>query len=834
MRNDELGWSELAARARGTASSSRRAPAAPSASATSAIGRDALAQHDDARCSASASATRASRTCAAADVVRGRGDRARRRSARSSIAATGSSAASRRAFAPSATTRSSSSPRCRPSSRRSRWSDDGTVMAIRVRRPRAWGVQFHPESIGTEHGERLIANFLALTPPRRRRPSRAPLRTHGRAGRPRRAARDRRGARRTPRRRRRRRRRARVRGAVRRARGTRSGWTRASSIRRCRASRSWARRWARSAPRSATTSRERRVDVDARRRSASDARRAAPASTSRASSRACTRAARSCRSTSTAASSATSATSSRPTAAPTAAHRAELPDAFLLLADRIVAFDHERGAGARARARRPATPTGRRADAGSTRPRARSTHLPGARRAAAGDGPRAGERAVRRLRARRASTTWPTSRPASACSRPARATRSASRTASRSARVADPFALYRVLRRVNPAPYGAYLRMREGAVLSSSPERFLRVRRDRSVEAKPIKGTARRADADPTADAAARDGLLRSAKDRAEHLMIVDLLRNDLGRVVADRQRLRRQAHGRRELRDRPPARLDDPRPAARRRRPRRLLRATFPGGSMTGAPKLRTMEIIDDARGRARAASTRARSATSRSTARPTSASSSARSSRPRAARRSGPAARSSCCPTPSRSTTRCCSRPSRCSTPCASAAQRAAAASGEPVRADEDRRADRHALVEQLHDVGRRACGCSRARRASRSSSPRRCRGCRRRSRSPIQRAFSGFAALPPPTVRAGELAGPRAVRHRPDRVDLLVLDREAAVGRRVRGLADGDLVGLHDLEVLEQAQRERRLLDRDDGRHGLARRGRGGDLRLDLDEP
>jgi para-aminobenzoate synthetase len=157
----------------------------------------------------------------------------------------------------------------------------------------------------------------------------------------------------------------------------------------------------------------------------------------------------------------------------------------------------------------------------------------------------------------------------------------------------DTFELYRVLRRVNPAPYGAYLRLREGAVLSSSPERFLRVDRERCVEAKPIKGTAARA-ADPVADALARDRLARSRKDRAEHLMIVDLLRNDLGRVsqigsvhvprlmdvesYATVHQLVSTIRGR--LRD--DVDIAD------------CLRATFPGGSMTGAPKLRTMEIID------------------------------------------------------------------------------------------------------------------------------------------------------------------------------------------------------------------------------------------------
>ena len=164
----------------------------------------------------------------------------------------------------------------------------------------------------------------------------------------------------------------------------------------------------------------------------------------------------------------------------------------------------------------------------------------------------------------------------------------------------DPFEVYRVLRRVNPAPYSAYLRMAEGAVLSSSPERFLRATRDRTVEAKPIKGTARR-HADAGADLAARDALARNPKDRAEHLMIVDLLRNDLGLVsqigsvhvpkLMDVESYETVHQLVSTIRGRLRNDVDvvD------------AIRATFPGGSMTGAPKLRTMEIIDALEGTAR-----------------------------------------------------------------------------------------------------------------------------------------------------------------------------------------------------------------------------------------
>jgi len=159
----------------------------------------------------------------------------------------------------------------------------------------------------------------------------------------------------------------------------------------------------------------------------------------------------------------------------------------------------------------------------------------------------------------------------------------------------EPFELYRLLRRRNPAPFAAYLKLGETAVLSSSPERFLSVDRDRRVQARPIKGTSPRAHEDPALDDASRAGLLNDEKTFAEHLMIVDLLRNDLGRVCevdsvrvpglmvvesyATVHQLISNVTGVLEA----------------GRSPVDCVRACFPGGSMTGAPKLRTMEIIDD-----------------------------------------------------------------------------------------------------------------------------------------------------------------------------------------------------------------------------------------------
>ncbi|MCS4534973.1 aminodeoxychorismate synthase component I [Corynebacterium sp. HS2168-gen11] len=164
----------------------------------------------------------------------------------------------------------------------------------------------------------------------------------------------------------------------------------------------------------------------------------------------------------------------------------------------------------------------------------------------------------------------------------------------------DPVAAYQRLREHSPAPFGALLRCGETVVMSSSPERFLRVTAQGVLESRPIKGTRARAK-DPVRDAQLREDLATNTKDRAENLMIVDLVRNDLTRVAAPHSvaverfcqvetfATVHQLVSTITATLAPEATLVD------------VIRATFPGGSMTGAPKIRTMELIDDLEGAAR-----------------------------------------------------------------------------------------------------------------------------------------------------------------------------------------------------------------------------------------
>jgi para-aminobenzoate synthetase component 1 len=155
-----------------------------------------------------------------------------------------------------------------------------------------------------------------------------------------------------------------------------------------------------------------------------------------------------------------------------------------------------------------------------------------------------------------------------------------------------PWPLYRRLRTINPAPFAAYLDFHDVQLLSASPERFLSLDHERRVEARPIKGTSPRG-LSPAHDAALGRALADSAKDRAENLMIVDLLRNDLSRVCAPGSvhvsELFALEHYStvHHLVSTITGELEAGRDAVD------LLAATLPGGSITGAPKVRAMEII-------------------------------------------------------------------------------------------------------------------------------------------------------------------------------------------------------------------------------------------------
>jgi para-aminobenzoate synthetase len=281
-----------------------------------------------------------------------------------------------------------------------------------------------------------------------------------------------------------------------------------------------------------------------------------------------------------------------------AAHEAATPDAFLIFADRLVAIDHVEGtvhllaladATNEAEAERwlaaTAAALGLLATLGGYSPPKSPTN----------------GRAGVELRLARSRERY--LEDIAACRRYLRAGDSYEICLTNKVSVeteAEPVALYRALRRANPAPYGALLRLGETSVLSSSPERFLRIDPDGGVEARPIKGTSRRGDT-PAEDARLARALGADAKSRAENVTIVDLLRNDLGRVCelgsveATRlmevesyetvHQLVSTVRGRLRPEVGAPA----------------CVRACFPPGSMTGAPKRRTMAIVDELEGAAR-----------------------------------------------------------------------------------------------------------------------------------------------------------------------------------------------------------------------------------------
>jgi para-aminobenzoate synthetase component 1 len=158
-----------------------------------------------------------------------------------------------------------------------------------------------------------------------------------------------------------------------------------------------------------------------------------------------------------------------------------------------------------------------------------------------------------------------------------------------------PFGLYKKLRNINPAPFAAYLDCGDVKMISASPERFLKIdAKTRCIETRPIKGTRPRGRT-ATEDERLKNELVNSAKDRAEHIMIVDLERNDLGRVCKygsvkwSEPMVLEQYSTVHHLVSTVSGRLENEVDAVD------CLMNCFPGGSITGAPKIRAMEIIDE-----------------------------------------------------------------------------------------------------------------------------------------------------------------------------------------------------------------------------------------------
>ncbi|WP_405880200.1 aminodeoxychorismate synthase component I [Streptomyces sp. NBC_01384] len=273
-------------------------------------------------------------------------------------------------------------------------------------------------------------------------------------------------------------------------------------------------------------------------------------------------------------------------------HRAETPDACWLFADRLIAVDHQEGftyavclAEDTPAATREAVDWLEGALAQLTFVSTEKPHAP----LTAEPDPGAAEPWLVRDRATYLADI-------EACGRELRAGTSYEICLTNAARLPAPpdaYDFYRVLRRVNPAPYTAFLRFGDLDVAGASPERFLRITRDGVAEARPVKGTAPRGDT-PEQDARLRDALASDAKTRAQNLMIVDLLRNDLGRVcrtgtVRVSRLMATESYATvHQLVSTVEGRLREDTDTVD------CVRACFPGGSMTGAPKLRTMEIID------------------------------------------------------------------------------------------------------------------------------------------------------------------------------------------------------------------------------------------------